>query len=300
MNGLRKGIASNGTTFALNLMRSPVSASSGSLVNVKGSWSMKSSTAEAIRRQASPGSSHSLVNEDSTIWQRPLADRRVMVAGEATAVNRRIAFAFARAGADVWIASPPATSAEMARPIRDEVGAALLVVGDLLDGTFCRQAVEIGVQRFGGIDILVNLASNSGSPDSQGRMSWDGSLRRDLRSFFEMTQAALPYISPGGCILNGDSVASETADPGGIDGAISRGAIIAFSHSLQRSLSHTGIRVRCVSSEQASDGLVLPSGNAKVAMHCAAIEAFAFAFVKCAIAEMDRMDSPATFGMMAS
>ena len=82
-----------------------------------------------------------------------------LVTGAGRGIGRAIALALAREGADVAVVSR--TAAELDSLV-DEIealgGRGLAFAGDLRDASVCQAAVAAAVDRFGGLQILVNNA----------------------------------------------------------------------------------------------------------------------------------------------
>ncbi|KAJ3604966.1 hypothetical protein NHX12_027017 [Muraenolepis orangiensis] len=96
-----------------------------------------------------------------------LAGRTLFVTGASRGIGRAIALKAARDGANVVVAAKtaeahpklPGTIYTAAKDIEDAGGKALACVVDVRDEQQIRAAVEQAVEKFGGIDILVNNAS---------------------------------------------------------------------------------------------------------------------------------------------
>jgi NAD(P)-dependent dehydrogenase (short-subunit alcohol dehydrogenase family) len=77
-------------------------------------------------------------------------------------IERAVAIAFAREGADVLIAFLDETeeATEVKKHIEKEGREALLEPGDRQDAKHCREVIKKAVDGLGGIDILVNNAAH--------------------------------------------------------------------------------------------------------------------------------------------
>jgi citronellol/citronellal dehydrogenase len=102
---------------------------------------------------------------------RTLAGKTVFITGASRGIGREMALRFARDGANVVIAAKtvephpklPGTIHTVAAEVRAAGGAALPMVMDVRDEEAVDSAVTAAVERFGGIDILVNNASATGA-----------------------------------------------------------------------------------------------------------------------------------------
>lgn len=92
-----------------------------------------------------------------------LAGKRAIVTGGGAGIGRAIAVELAREGVSVAVVSRrKEVLDDAARLIQDETGtAALPVVADTGDDSSVQSMVDTVVDRFGGVDILVNVASQN-------------------------------------------------------------------------------------------------------------------------------------------
>jgi NAD(P)-dependent dehydrogenase (short-subunit alcohol dehydrogenase family) len=71
-------------------------------------------------------------------------------------------------------------------------------------------------------------------------------FRTNIFSFFFMTKAALRHLGEGGAIINTASVTAYKGNPQLLDYSATKGAIVAFTRALSKSLVEKGIRVNGV------------------------------------------------------
>jgi NAD(P)-dependent dehydrogenase (short-subunit alcohol dehydrogenase family) len=118
------------------------------------------------------------------------------------------------------------------------------------DSTFCEEAVERTVKKFGGLDILVNNAAYQEHQESLEDVT-DKQLERTFRTnifgYFFMARAALKHLRPGSAIVNCGSITGLQGSKQLLDYSATKGAIHAFTKSLAQNLTEKQIRVNCVS-----------------------------------------------------
>ena len=84
-------------------------------------------------------------------------DKVVLVTGAGRGMGRAIALAYAREGAKVVVSARTARyGEETISQIKALGGEACLVGGDIADREAIKSMVEGGVERFGGLDIVVH------------------------------------------------------------------------------------------------------------------------------------------------
>lgn len=133
-----------------------------------------------------------------------LAGRTMFVSGGSRGIGLAIALRAARDGANVVIAAKtaepnpklPGTIFSAAAEIEQAGGQALPVACDIRDEAAVEAAVAAAVQRFGGIDILVNNASAISLTGTLGTpmKRFDLMFGVDVRGTFLCSQACLPHL----------------------------------------------------------------------------------------------------------
>ena len=129
-----------------------------------------------------------------------LEDEVVVVTGASRGLGRSMVERFAAEGARVTLtARDDALLEEVAAGLPGE---SLVVPADVRDAEAVERVIERTVERFGGIDTLVNNAGVSllGLQDSRKRLvdvtesEWDTVLDINLKGTFLFTRAALPHM----------------------------------------------------------------------------------------------------------
>jgi 3-oxoacyl-[acyl-carrier protein] reductase len=173
-----------------------------------------------------------------------------LVSGAGRGIGRAIALALAREGASVVVVSR--TAAEIDRVV-DEVdasgGRGLAFAGDLRDAAVGAAAVQAAVERFGGLQVLVNNAgigvftSVADTTDED----WDAVLGTNLTAAFRLTRAALPHLSrQGGHVLMISSLAGSNPGPGMAAYGASKAALDYFAHCLLLEVRQRGVKVTTI------------------------------------------------------
>ena len=181
-----------------------------------------------------------------------LEGKVALITGGDSGIGRAAAVLYAREGADVAIVFLPEEepdALETRAAIEAEGRNALLIAGDVTDAEFCREAVALTVEQFGGLDILVNNAAvqqNRKSLDELSEEDWDRTFRVNIYGYFYMVKAALPHLRPGAAIINTGSITGLEGSKELVDYSATKGAIHAFTKSLAQLLVEKRIRVNCV------------------------------------------------------
>ena len=98
------------------------------------------------------------------------------------------------------------------------------------------------------LDVLVNNAGVSGSPEGLGSITYESFMRMlavNMGGTFICTRAALPLMNSGGSIVNLSSIAG-LAGWGPAHYASAKGAILGFTRASARELGSLGIRINAV------------------------------------------------------
>ena len=180
-----------------------------------------------------------------------LAGQVAIVTGGDSGIGRAVAVLFAREGADVAIIylNEHVDAEETKRCIEAEGQRCITLPGDVKDLSFCQQAVDGVVQRWGKLDVLVNNAAFQEHALSLLDLTeerFDETMRTNIFGYFHMAKAALPHLKRGAAIINTGSVTGLKGAKNLIDYASTKGAIHAFTMSLASNLIDQGIRVNAV------------------------------------------------------
>lgn len=182
-----------------------------------------------------------------------LAGKVALITGGDSGIGRAVAVLFAREGADVAITHLPeeeSDAQETKAAIEREGRRALIISGDLTEETFCRKAVDMTINNFDQLDILVNNAAYQQGQETIEDLTdeqWDRTFKTNIYAYFRMTKAALPHMKKGSAIVNTGSITGLEGSKHLLDYSATKGAIHAFTKSLAQNLVEKGIRVNCVS-----------------------------------------------------
>ena len=134
-----------------------------------------------------------------------LAGRTMIMSGGSRGIGLAIAVRAAREGANIAIVAKtdtpdprlPGTIHTAAEEIEKAGGTALPIVGDIRDEDSVAAAVEKTVERFGGIDLVVNNASaiNLSRLGDLPPKRYDLTLDINARGTFVLTSLALPHLA---------------------------------------------------------------------------------------------------------
>ena len=121
------------------------------------------------------------------------------------------------------------------------------------------------VQRFGGLDVLVNNAGvgKFGNVADMSVEDWRQVIDTNLSGVFYCTRAALPEMRRrgGGFIINISSLAGKNAFAGGAAYCASKAGLDHFSESLMQEVRHDNIRVSYVMPGSVETGFGGGSGH---------------------------------------
>ncbi|MGC3982790.1 MAG: SDR family oxidoreductase [Steroidobacteraceae bacterium] len=180
-----------------------------------------------------------------------LLNKIALITGADSGIGRAVAILFAREGADVAACyldeHEDATATKAA--IEKEGRRCILISGDVSRHDFCARAVAEVVDKFGGIDILVNNAAFQLHADKFEDLSdqqFDKTLKTNLYGYFYMARAAVKHMQPGGVIINTGSITGFIGSSHLLDYSLTKGGIHTFTRSLASHLMPKGIRVNAV------------------------------------------------------
>jgi 3-oxoacyl-[acyl-carrier protein] reductase len=170
-----------------------------------------------------------------------LRGKSAIVTGSSRGLGRAIALAFAERGMRVVINYHVNEEAakETVEMIEKYGGEAIAVRADVRNREEVREMVELTVEEFGGVDVLVNNAGIAGRYRSISDIDdedWREVIETNLTGAFIVTQEVLKYMEKGK-IINVSSVAGRMGGVIGAHYAASKAGLIGFTFSLARELA---------------------------------------------------------------
>jgi 3-oxoacyl-[acyl-carrier protein] reductase len=192
-----------------------------------------------------------------------LDGRVALVTGAGRGIGRATALRLARDGARLALNDlDPEPLAQTAAAVAEVGGHAVTCVGSTSDPAVATGLVAAAVERFGGLDIVVNNAGTTRDRmfHRMDAATLDAVLDANLRTAWNTTQAALPQlrdvakaeIEQQGApthhrkIIFTASVAALTGNPGQANYTAAKGALVALTKTLAQELGPFGINVNAV------------------------------------------------------
>ncbi|CAM4197075.1 dehydrogenase [Bacillus manliponensis] len=216
----------------------------------------KKQTLPPQHQQKQPGI-ESLMNplpkfiDDRYKGSEKLTGKYALVTGGDSGIGRAVAILFAKEGANVAIAylDEHEDAKETKRLVEKEGRKCILFAGDLSDEQHCKQVVSETVKQLGGLHIVINNVAQQYPQQGLENITaeqLEKTFRTNIFSYFYVTKAALPHLKQGDAIVNTASIVAYEGNEQLIDYAATKGAIVAFTRSLAKSLVQKGIRVNGV------------------------------------------------------
>jgi NAD(P)-dependent dehydrogenase (short-subunit alcohol dehydrogenase family) len=177
-----------------------------------------------------------------------LTGKTALITGASRGIGAAIAAAFVAAGAKVALNS---RGAEQLQKTADEVGAAVVLPGDVTDDEAARAVVAGAIDGLGQLDVVVNNVGGNGVmvPFPQLRFpGWTKVMRLNVDSAVHVLQAAAPHLLERrtGSVINVASVAGLSATPAMAQYGASKAALISLTRTLAVEWASTGVRVNAL------------------------------------------------------
>jgi NAD(P)-dependent dehydrogenase (short-subunit alcohol dehydrogenase family) len=177
-----------------------------------------------------------------------LLDKTAIVTGGATIIGQAVVRALHDAGASVVVADIDSAGGQQ---LADEAGKGVLFqLTDITSDDQVAACVSTAVERFGGVDILVNLACSyvdDGFDSSRGQ--WLEALDVNVVSAARFAKAVHPWMARrgGGAIVNFTSISAKVAQTGRWLYPVSKAALVQLTRNMALDLAKDNIRVNSVS-----------------------------------------------------
>lgn len=182
--------------------------------------------------------------------EKELPSKTLLVTGATSGIGKATALRFAAAGANVAAVGRDNTAlAELENEIAGAGAAFLPIQADLIKPEAAEACVAKTIDRFGGIDVLVNAAGHisNGTVENTSLEAWDAMLDINLRAVFVLMQKSLPsLIERRGNVVNVSSVTGLRAFPGVLAYCVSKAGLDQLTRCSALELAAKGVRVNAV------------------------------------------------------
>lgn len=176
--------------------------------------------------------------------------KTALISGSSRGTGYATAAELARRGANIVLTARGAERLEDSRKKLEAAGGRVVaIVGDVGLYADAEKMVALAIEKFGGLDLLVNNAGVSmrGRLDELAPSTCEQVLSTNLLGSVHLTRAAVePIKKSGGSIVFISSIAGIFGLPGASVYCASKGALTGFSESLRLELSSSGVHVGVV------------------------------------------------------
>ncbi|GAN59838.1 3-oxoacyl-ACP reductase [Acetobacter cibinongensis] len=172
--------------------------------------------------------------------------KTVVITGAARGFGAATAECFYKEGANLVLLDSAKQNQENTGFAPDRV---LFLECDISNSQAVNSAMQQAVQRFGGIDVLVNNAgiAHPGQPEDTTDDVWQKVISIDLSGTFYCARAAIPYLKKTrGSIVNVGSISGMGGDWNFPAYNAAKGGVVNLTRSLALDLGQYGIRVNSV------------------------------------------------------
>ena len=179
-----------------------------------------------------------------------LEGKVAVITGASQGLGKALALAYAKEGAKLAI---NARSEDSVRPVANEAkrrGAEVLAVAaDVSESVDVERFINEAVERFGGIDVLVNNAGILGprvAIEEYPEEEWRRVIDANLTGPFLVAKAAIPHLREGGSIINVVSGVSVEGRAEWGAYSVSKFGLEGLNQILAAELEDRGVRVNAV------------------------------------------------------
>jgi NAD(P)-dependent dehydrogenase (short-subunit alcohol dehydrogenase family) len=180
-----------------------------------------------------------------------LKDKVAIITGAAQGIGAAFAVGYAKEGAKVVIADIN-DGQDAVAAVENAGSEAISVKTDVSKQASCDAMAKAAVDRFGGIDILINNAGIFGDLVMKSSMElaeeeWDRVMAVNVGGPFRCMRAVFPHMKEkGGKIINIASAIIFEGVPGVPHYVASKGALMALSRSMAKELGGFDINVNAI------------------------------------------------------
>ncbi|MCC7367107.1 MAG: glucose 1-dehydrogenase [Chloroflexi bacterium] len=166
--------------------------------------------------------------------------------------GRATAIMLAREGAKVVLVDERRDWAEATLDIVEQDGGeAIIVEADVASTASCKHVVDVALETYGAVNILVNNVGVTGPPGNAVEVdpdAFDRAMRVNVTSMVMMAKYAIPPMieAGGGAIVNLSSVSGLLGGHPSLLYPTSKTAVIGLTRSMAAHHALQGIRVNCI------------------------------------------------------
>jgi NAD(P)-dependent dehydrogenase (short-subunit alcohol dehydrogenase family) len=177
-----------------------------------------------------------------------LQGKSAIVTGAGTGIGKAIALAMRREGARVALVG---RRREQLDEVAREIGGTELVcAGDVRVLEDIQRVVKESIEKFGGVDVLVNSAGvlYGGTAENLTEEQWGDTFAINVKAVWRMSREVLPSMrkAGGGSIVNISSVLGLIGARNRVAYSASKGAVTLMTKSMAMDHAHEQIRVNCI------------------------------------------------------
>lgn len=205
--------------------------------------------------------------------ERPLTGSVALVTGASSGIGAATARRLALEGAAVGlVARRRQRLDELADDIASSGGTALVIEADITDPDRAADAVQVTLDRFDRLDVLVNNAGIMllGTALQARIEDWDRMVALNVEAMLHVTHAAVPYLIDGAAtsprrvadIVNVSSTAGRVARPGSSVYNLTKFGLNGFTEALRQEMLVERVRVSVVEPGAVSTELLGHLGDA--------------------------------------
>ena len=177
-----------------------------------------------------------------------------LVTGSGRGIGREIALKFAREGARVVVNDLDSEPAETtAADIRAEGGQAVVCAGSVAEDGFAERFVQSAIDRFGGLDIIVNNAGYTWDTVIQKMTDeqWEAVLDIHLKAPFRILRAAQPFIKANPTdyhrkVVNISSSSGVFGNAGQANYAAAKSGVVGLTKAMAKEWGRYKVNVNAV------------------------------------------------------
>ena len=186
------------------------------------------------------------------LFSREFDGKVALVTGGSSGIGKATALAFARAGANVVIASRRVTEGEQTvHEICQRGGDAIFVKTDVSKASEVEGLMNQTIEFYGRLDYACNNAGTfvMGRLFELSEEEWDRTINANLKGIWLSLKYQIPIMlqQKGGVIVNMASMSAIIGNPGVSIYSASKGGVVALTQSAAIEYAASGIRINAIS-----------------------------------------------------